>query len=229
MEKIVVISTHAGAGKTTITVNLAAGLAQKGYNVLIWDQGKNDFLYKWLRINKQDLEQKKLYTQKSHTGIDVLIGDISIDSFSKADLFKIFNNYYYILLDIDDKPGYLNLAIELADYIIACTDLLPADEPELLATLDNKIQKLSGKELGINLIVPCKVNAKEWDNNTQRLFTIADRMGYEKIADLIPACEAIHDLPLEGRTVWDLPGQYQNRKDAFNRLVERVDQDLKTL
>jgi cellulose biosynthesis protein BcsQ len=227
-KNIMVISTHPGAGKTTITVNLAAGLVQKGYNVLIWVIGSNKLINKWLRIDTGT--QSEPYIQKTHTGINVFGNNNNTPSFSLSEANKIFKNHDYLLMDInEDRPEYIKLTVELADYSIACTDLFPVDEPALLALLDNKLQKQSRKKLGINLIVPCKINAKEWDHNTTQLFNIAERMGYEKMADLIPHCEAIHDLPLDGKTVWELPGQYQNRKNAFDRLLERVEQDLQGL
>jgi len=43
-----------------------------------------------------------------------------------------------------------------------------------------------GKDNGIDLILPNKINTKEWEQNTQQLFTLADYFGYEKIADPIP-------------------------------------------
>ncbi len=40
------------------------------------------------------------------------------------------------------------------------------------------------------------------------------------MADPIPYCERIHDLPLCNQTVWSL--KQENIKDAFDRLLEIV-------
>jgi hypothetical protein len=71
------------------------------------------------------------------------------------------------------------------------------------------------------LVVLNKVNTKEWRNNTESFSLLADYFGYERISDPIPHCERIHDLPVDGRTVWELA--QKNLHDAFMRLTEAVE------
>ena len=74
----------------------------------------------------------------------------------------------------------------------------------------------------MDLIISNKINTKEWEHNSQQLFALGDYFGYETLADPIPHCERIHDLPLTGWTVWDL--QQENLKSAFTRLVATVEE-----
>jgi len=188
MKVIAVVSTHTGTGKTTIVVNLAAGLMKKGYNVLIWNLNNDNLLHRWLSINKENAlpGNDEAYTITSRMGIDVFICNSKEDlGKNEINFLKLSNNYDYLLLDVDSQPESLKLSAYLADVVIACTNLGP-NEPENLAALDKKIQDISVKKLAINLVVPCKIKAREWENNTQQLFNIADWIGYEKIANLIP-------------------------------------------
>jgi hypothetical protein len=51
--------------------------------------------------------------------------------------------------------------------------------------------------------------------------TAAHYFGYERIADPIPHCERLHDLSLEGHTVWEI--SQENLQDAFLRLIQVVE------
>jgi len=80
---------------------------------------------------------------------------------------------------------YYNFADTSVASTIVCTDLSHDNELEELQALEKCLQGL-GKGNGIDLILPNKINTKEWEQNTQQLFTLADYFGYEKIADPIP-------------------------------------------
>lgn len=52
-------------------------------------------------------------------------------------------------------------------------------------------------------IVPCKVRFNE-GNTFKLLDQLASQVGVEQVLDGIPRCERIHDLPLVGKTIWEL-------------------------
>ncbi|MBC7075566.1 MAG: hypothetical protein H5T98_05770 [Syntrophomonadaceae bacterium] len=184
MKTIALMSTDPKTGKTTVAVNLAFGLMKAGHKVLIWNLSKDDFLYRWLDINKESLTgDNAIHTITNRMGFDVLVGG-EFSNNLKEYISQISTDYDYLLLDTDTGPESLNAA-KLADIVIVCTDLSPED-PENLAVLDRKLQDMTSGQAGINLVVPCKIKVGEWENNTKQLIDIADRIGYEKIADLIP-------------------------------------------
>lgn len=208
---ISIVSTHPGSGQTTITVNLASGLARNGYHVLIVNPNYNDKLYKWLGI---DPEQYSNGILSSRMGIDLL----NMNLISSPALKEV--DYDYLLFIPASEADYLLLS-KMSDYLIACTDLSHNNEVADILSLEKYFHDSPGKANHISLLVLNKINTKEWEHNSQQLFTLADYFGYERIADPIPYCERIHDLPLERRTIWEL--SQQNLKDAFLRLVEAVE------
>ena len=221
MKKIAFTSARNGGGKTTIIVNLASGLAQRGKSVLLLDMDNNDMLYKWLEIEKPVKEAGII---SSCMGIDLFAFpdkiDINIESFSLPGNL----NYDYLFIEADAQSSFMETAIGLADIVVVVSDLISEDEPGLIIELDKRIQNISGGKHNINLLLPSRINAKEWENNSKILFTLAEYFDYEKIADLIPSCAAIADLPELKKTVWDLPAHYQNRKNAFERLLQRLEE-----
>jgi Mrp family chromosome partitioning ATPase len=51
MRTILIVAGHVGSGQTTVLVNLASGLAPKGYQVLIGDRGNQPKFNHWLRLD----------------------------------------------------------------------------------------------------------------------------------------------------------------------------------
>lgn len=195
---ISVISKYLGCGQTTVMVNLASGLARKGYRVLIGDLGYNEKLYNWLGISqKQDpyiishdttnnIQPKILH---SPLGMDLVNLVLRPGIFSESlvclpALEKL--DYDYLLL----QPGCdedCKLLKFISGAIIACTDLSHANELEELQAIEEYLQGSAGKAKSIALILPNKIDTKEWKHNSHQLFALADYFGYEKIADPIPA------------------------------------------
>jgi len=199
MITITIMSTHPGTGQTTIAVNAATGLCNLGYRVLL-DTCNNNTIKSWL----------------SSSNLDVPNLDLVINGEPNS-----AQQYDFYLLNIDCNGDRFEHAINQSQIIALCTDL-STGEPEALANLNKRIEQASKFSQKINLIIPNKINTKEWDQNTEQLFLLTEEFSAEKIADFIPSCEAIHDLSRTGLTVWDLPEKYQNRKNAFNRLIDTI-------
>lgn len=229
MLKIIsIVSTYPASGQTTIAINLASGLVRSGQRVLIVNLNGNDKLGRWLGfdpVQYSSLNYKESITRyilTSRMGIDLLNMISSTDDsrstiISSSDLKKL--DYDYLLLlpasksDCDRLDG-------LFDYLVVCTDLSHSNEITDIVSLENDLPNPTKPANRISLVVLNKINTREWEHTTQQLIALADYFGYERIADPIPHCERIHDLPLDGRTVWEL--SQQNIKDAFRSLVETV-------
>lgn len=177
MKIIAMISTHPGIGKTTVLVNVAIGLVNEGYTVMIVNPESNPTLFGMLNINLNSCNPQNLF--HSPRGVDVLISNYSIPRFHELD-------YDYVFLNIGSSHQSLNLNANPADKFIAFTDLSTADEKHILQKLDIEIRNHSEQEKCINMIVPSKIKTGEWENNSSILFLIADYFAPEKIAALIP-------------------------------------------
>lgn len=55
MRSILVVNPKGGAGKTTLAVNLAAGLARAGEGVCLWDLDRQHSALEWLKRRRKDL------------------------------------------------------------------------------------------------------------------------------------------------------------------------------
>lgn len=194
---ILIISKHSGCGQTTVAVNLASGLLHKGYRVLIGDTGQNGKLHNWLGINQQADQTIDLHNIKNNAPIKILNSRMGIDL---LDLFLRPGNFPETIVCVSDlgKLEYDYLLLQptyeedcrrlntIADAVIACTDLSHANELEELLALEKCLQASMGKANSIDLILPNKINTKEWKHNSQQLFALADYFRYEKIADPLP-------------------------------------------
>jgi len=213
MKSILLGSGRPGAGIITIAINLAIGLVRRGYRVLLASAQTNRTLTTWLKGTEErpaglltEYPSLKWYDQpfnftelKTHNGkfYDYLlfIGGAEIE----------------LIKQWQEKPPPVLWIVEVGnDYI------------EEIVAIDRELRQGYGKTTGIDLVVPNKAHPGEWKKTSEWVFDLGDRLGWEKVADPIPYCEAIHDLPQEHKSVWELPDYYNNRKEAFQHLVEKV-------
>ncbi len=102
----------------------------------------------------------------------------------------LLETYDFVLLDTKE-----NMKNNTNDFIkLICLDFSTIDENTL-----NHIEHLEAHEF----IVPCKVRFNEGET-LKLLDRLASQVGIEKVLDGIPRCERIHDLPLVGKTIWEL-------------------------
>lgn len=229
MKTMAIVSSHPGAGQTTLVVNLASGLVQKGYRILIGAIGDNQKLYTYLGIEGKHESVSVFQNTQNHIiiasrlGVDLLSFKSMLDEVTEPPMllpFLGYTDYDYLLLIPATKTD-CNLLGNQFEHLLVCIDFSCVKEVEELIALEKYLQDSSGKMKAISLIIPNKMNSKEWANNSQQLFALADYFGTERISDPIPSCERLHDLPQLGRTVWQL--NQQNLQDAFRRLVEAVE------
>lgn len=230
MQIISILSSHPQTGTTTVAVNIAKGLQIRGYRVIMHAINGDHAPYDWLGVSPVENNMEFNCNNEilpgmvttSSMGVDVFLTDEQRDSkyYNHVSSCLESQGYDYLILDLGSQQENLHIGASLASVIIACTNLLDPDEADHLGHLNKLIENCSSGQKGINLVVPCKVDTKGW-NNSQVLFSIADRMGYENIADIIPACERIHLLPGDHKHVWDL--SQQNLRRVFDNLVSRLE------
>lgn len=229
MKRIAIISIHPGAGQTTLTVNLGSALALKGSRVLVLTVGDNHKLYDYLdaaarhKSNHDFRDANDPIVKKTWMGMDILGFTPKNNKPAESawlTSFMVKTDYDYLLL-IPAAKSDCKLLADFYEHLIVCVDFSSEKEIEALIALDKEMQQLPVNNKSVSLIVPNKMNSKEWEHNSHELFALADYFGAEKIADPIPICERVHDLPKLGITIWQL--NRQNLQDAFRRLAAAVE------
>lgn len=207
MNNIILLSPLPGAGVNTIAVNLGIGLTHCAYKVCLLSGYAR--LSDWLSSpgNKPGSLLERNPEFSWHKPSEEY-------SFQKV----LFNYQLYVPETRDLLTEFVGKYTTL---ILCVIDDNQANLPEILA-INQYVRSIRQDTRGVDLVIPNKIKPGEWSDNSQLIFELAEDLGWEKVADPIPYCEALHDLPKENQSVWDLPAQYKNRQAAFRSLVDRV-------
>lgn len=218
MLTIAVLSSSPGCGKTTILINLGIGLQHKGFRVLLATGQADTIMLPWLNPIVHKVVGPGATLETTSLNVDLLIKHDSPPS--TAYLIDLQNHYDYLLIDAGSYQAEVCPEVLSSDIIMVCIET--GIKNNLIYDLERQLRHQSQGLRGIDIIVPSKARAGEWERNAEHLMTLIEYFGENKVADFIPFCEAIHDLPQEKKSVWDLPQQYSNRKQTFNHLVDTV-------
>jgi len=210
VKNIVLLATRPGAGVHTIALNLGIGLTHFQKKVFLASDCVR--LADWL--NSPGHRENSLLDRNPAFSWQLL----SDHNYDEAIASGSLDYRLYLQHGKNWPAGFPSQDRILALCVI---DVSKADLPGIMA-LNQYLQEVRPDGRGIDLLVPNKVKPGEWSENSQLIFDLAEDLGWEKIADPIPHCEALHDLPKEHTSVWELPAQYNNRRAAFQRLVDRV-------
>ncbi|MFH1071976.1 MAG: AAA family ATPase, partial [Nanoarchaeota archaeon] len=177
MRKIAVINQKGGVGKTTTTVNIAAGLAKKGFKVLILDldgQGnistslhlKADKDMYNLLVEKLDVDQcvtkvaDNLFVIPSNETLEkaeiILSGQPARETILKRQLEDL-RGYDYVLLDCPPSLGLLNqnaLLFATEAFIPVSTDFLGVNALKKMIHEIETINEIFSHECRISMIIP---------------------------------------------------------------------------
>ncbi|MCX5779552.1 MAG: hypothetical protein NTV45_01755 [Firmicutes bacterium] len=197
MKIVSMISIHPGSGQTTVLVNLASGLARQGKQVLIGELGPSPRLRDWLGVvpdsclaTDSAVTPDKLKTNicSSRLGMDFLTWVTSPPAYLQIDSVRTkLEQWGYDYLFLHPATAQAcHSSTPIADKIVVCTDLRQENELRKLQVLDQNLQAAAGKSPGISLIVPNRIDTREWDHNSRQLMVLADYFGVDKIADPIP-------------------------------------------
>lgn len=205
MSTLVFLSPRPGAGKTTVMINLGVALQQAGAKVLLINLHSDQLFANWV-----DLWAHERITP-THLGPDALM-------VSEPPAQLPADDYDYILLEAPDRIlPQLSRTPVLFDMVCCCFHA-GRDEWGDGIELQAKMHALADS----CLYIPCQTKTGEWEATSARLISLADQVGWENIADPLPHCEAIHDLPLLQSHLWSLPVHYRNRQQAFQSLLHLI-------
>jgi hypothetical protein len=209
---LLLLSPQTGAGVNVIAVNLAIGLTRYDHLVLLGSADQLPVLTTWLEYPgnyqntllgrhpnlkwQQQLEMSE-YENINGKPMDYLVYITG----EEEKTLEVWKKYRPLVLCIVDAGK---------------------DNMGGITSIDKRFRSYSTEWHGIDLVIPNKARPGEWEKSSRLLSDLAQLLGWERLADPIPYCEAIHDLPLGHKSVWDLPMQYSNRQEAFQRLVEKV-------
>ena len=167
---ISVINQKGGVGKTTITFNLAKGLAEKGNKVLVIDNDPQGNLTgaflndpTQLKANVLDFyssERTEITPEKINDSLFLIGANIHLSKISDGEFEIIFRlkegletikqDFDYVLIDCLPAFGYLNMAaLNAADFVLIPTKPAPfalAGLKDLLGTI-RKVKKRINPDL----------------------------------------------------------------------------------
>jgi len=217
MRKVGLVSWESGTGQNTAAVNLAKGLTQQNWRVILVNLNHSKRVFDWLRTAATSDQLSYDHIYSSSSGVDFVYPTADI----RLTIEKL--SYDYAILNIGgDAAVYCEEGVRCSDLLIACTRLQSSNECRHLLELQSKIQRYRLDNQGLDLLLPMQIHSGEWAVNSERLFELAEAFGDDKIADYLPHCERIHDLYLQKKFVWNIP--QPAIIDAFNRMLERVEQ-----
>src|SRR5947207_10249858 len=145
MSIIAIANQKGGTGKTTITFNLAKGLAEKGYSVLAIDNDPQGNLTGAFLEDQTKLEADVLHFYEDHhnvspqqvgrnlslIGANIQLSKVADGSFEviyklKEGIEGIKGKYDFVLIDCLPSFGYLNMAsLNAAKYVLVPTKPAP--------------------------------------------------------------------------------------------------------
>jgi len=243
MRKIAVINQKGGVGKTTTTVNIAAGLAKKGFKVLILDldgQGnistclhlKADKDMYNLLVERLDADQcvtkvaDNLFVIPSNETLEkaeiILSGQPARETILKRQMEDL-RGYDFVFLDCPPSLGLLNqnaLLYASEAFIPVSTDFLGVNALKKMIHEIETINEIFSHECRISMIIPTMYDRR---NKTCKvhLNEIKKSFNGAPIADPIRINSKLKETPLAGKNIFDY-AKYSRGAEDYQRLIEKM-------
>lgn len=243
MRKIAIINQKGGVGKTTTTINLASGLAKKGFRVLILDlDGQGNIstalnldaekdMYSML-VEKQDPEKCMIEIRENISVIAsndtlekaevIMSGQPSRETILKRAMQDV-RGFDYIFLDCPPSLSILNQnAILYAEeaFLPASTDYLGVDALRKMMKEIDTINGIFNHECDVTMIIPTMYDGR---NKTckEHLKVIREEFNGTPISDPIRINSKLKEQPKTGKTIFEYANSSRGAQD-YKKLVEKV-------
>lgn len=182
MPFLLITSPSHSAGKTSLAVNLAAGLAREGNSVTLLDLGLvPGGIRKWV----EGLESGNTLIEVWDEEIKEINGEMDKYFCQRIRDALGENPGRWIVADLDDRrPELFKCLGRLSGCLLAAVTLRDLRVGELPEWEKGIKEVRSGR--GIDLIVPAIVNAHDWAENEPGIITMMEHYDESVIADPMP-------------------------------------------
>ncbi len=243
MKTISIMNHKGGTGKTTSSINIGAGLAKKGFKVLLLDIDSQANLTEGLGIGVTELsvydsirENKKLPILKISENLDLVPSSIDLLSaemeiVSKIGREQILNkllkpirpNYDYIIIDCPPSVGLLTINAMVASDVILIPllgEYFAYKGVDRLLGIVKEVKESLNENLEIGGVFITQIN-------TTRILTktIVDKLTedlQEKVFDTkIRINVALAEAQLQGQSIFDYAPESNGAKD-YGMLVDEI-------
>lgn len=252
MKTIALINQKGGVGKTTTTINLGAGLAELGHDVLLIDLDPQAHLTYALGLPAHELDATVYELLKEETPLDEVIveraknlriipsslnlsgAEMALSSVAgrefllKEALEPLTHGPGYILIDCPPSLGLLTInALTAASevYIPVQTEFLALQGMSSLIQTVEVIQRRLNKELSLGGII-----ATRYDNrktlNREVVAKIREYFGDKLFRTVIRDNVSLAEAPGHGQTIFEYRARSNGAKDfraVCAEMVERAD------
>lgn len=245
---IAVINQKGGVGKTTITFNLAKGLAEKDSRVLVIDNDPQGNLTgaflndpTKLKANVLDLyssERVKITPERINENLFLIGSNIHLSKISDGEFDIIFRlkegletikqGYDFILIDCLPAFGYLNMAaLNAADFVLIPTKPAPfalAGLKDLLSTI-GKVKKRINPDLRVLGIVLNLIEGRKTTIADELERVLRDEYGSLIFTTKLNKGVKMEESPTFCQSIMEydpsgkLAGQFQSLLDEF---IQRI-------
>ena len=252
MSKIIsVINQKGGVGKTTITFNVAKGLANKGYKVLAIDNDPQGNLTSAFLEDPREMTAdvldfykdtyKEVQPQKIDNNLFLIGANIHLSKITDSGIDVIFNlrerldpirgQYDFIVIDCLPSFGYLNMAsLNASDLILIPTKPAPFALEGLKDLFEsvNKSKKRFNPKLKILGIVLNLVEGRKTVMGTEIEEVL--RSDYEDLVfkTKINRGVIVEESPVDNKSVIEYDAKSKQAKqfsNLLNEFLERIEKD----
>lgn len=242
MRKICVVNQKGGVGKTTTTINLAVGLADRKKRVLILDLDAQGNIGTSLCVHSEknmyhllvEKEKPEKCMVSVNEYLDVIPSDktlahaeLALNGFTSRETvlkraMEGIVNYDYVIIDCPPTINLLNqnaLAYATEAFVPVATEYLALDALKKISATVEEINKLLNKKLKITAIIPTMYD-RRIKSCIETLSEI--KKGYDgNITSPIRINSKLKDAPKKGMSIFEYAKYSRGAKD-YKKLVDFV-------
>lgn len=246
MKTIAFTNQKGGVGKTTSTINVGAGLAKQGLEILLVDLDPQANLTYSLRMSSNRLEQSIYDVLKgdaeadeviiSHNGFDIMPSSIDLsgaemefaneparEMILKNKLNSLTKDYDYILIDCPPNLGLLTLNAFTAVkevYIVLQSEYLALHGLSKLIDVIQVVEERLNPEIEISGII-CTLFDGRKNLNKEVVDHIKDYFGDKVFDTLIRDNVALAEAPSHHKTIFEYAPSSHGAKD-YRALAKEI-------
>ncbi|MFH1849567.1 MAG: ParA family protein [archaeon] len=250
MRKICVINQKGGVGKTTTTLNIAAGLSRHGRRVLVIDfdaqgnighclniEGEKD-IYHLISENAEIQECTKRLGENLHiipsretlTKTEVLIAQQENREFILKEKLADLKGYDYVLIDCPPSLGLLNqnaMLFAQEAFIPVTTDHLGYDALVKMTKVIETINKTFRHNIRITKVIPTMFDQRI--NTCKVHLDKISSLLYEATTIPVRVNSKLKEAPLEGKSIFSYAPQSTGAQDYMKITRTIIDEEQRVL